>query len=590
VCAFLPLFVMTGPAGALFGPMASTYAFSILGALLVATTLAPVLCSYLFHNKGEEKETLIDRVMKWAYSRALRFVLAFRWPFLAGVVGLLALTGVMLGGLGAEFMPELEEGNLWIRALMPRTVSLEEAARMAPRLRAVIASVPEVRGVMSHVGRPDDGTDVTSFFNLEFNVPLKPMDQWRKGMTRETIQDELTKKFAAYPGINFSFSQLIRDNIDEALSGIKGANSVKLFGSDLKTLEAVGERICATLRSVPGIDSVGLFHIVGQPNLEIRIDRAACARYGINVADVEAIVQMAIGGKAYSQMVEGEKLYDIILRLPQELRDDPNDIGRIPVDTPTADGQPGARIPLSRLAKITPHTAGASYIYRENNRRYIPIKFSIHGRDLAGAIAEAQQKVEHPPDGKPILPEGYQVEWSGEFAQMQSANALLKVTVPLSVLLIMVLLYTAFHSLKDALIVMAGVIAAAMGGIWALRLTDTHFSISAAVGFISIFGVVVQNGVLLINNYNRLRADDVPVRAAVLRGSEVLLRPVVMISLTAILGLLPAALATSIGSQAQKPLAIVVVGGMLVAMVLPQFLIPVLYSFFPAPGGREVEL
>jgi heavy metal efflux system protein len=289
-------------------------------------------------------------------------------------------------------------------------------------------------------------------------------------------------------------------------------------------------------------------------------------------------------------MVEGEKLYDIVLRLPEDLRDDPEAIGRIPVDTPGPDGQPGARIPLSQLATIAPHTSGASYIYRENNRRYIPIKFSIHGRDLASAIAEAQQKVEHPADGQPLLPEGYRVEWSGEFAQMQSANALLKVTVPLSVLLIMVLLYTAFNSLKDALIVMAGVIAAAMGGIWALRLTDTHFSISAAVGFISIFGVVVQNGVLLINNYNRLRADDVSVRDAVLRGSEVLLRPVVMISLTAILGLLPAALATSIGSQAQKPLAIVVVGGMFVAMILPQFLIPVLYSFFPAPGGREVEL
>ena len=500
--------------------------------------------------------------------------------------GLLAYTISLLPGLGAEFMPELEEGNLWIRALMPRTVSREEAARMAPRLRKVIASVPEVRGVMSQVGRPDDGTDVTSFFNLEFNVPLQPMEEWRKGMTRQKIEEELTEKFKHFPGLSFSFSQLIRDNIDEALSGIKGANSVKLFGGELDKLEEVGQRVVNVLRTVPGIENVGLFHIVGQPNLEIRIDRRACARYGVNVEDVEDVIQVAIGGRAFSEMVEGEKRYDIVLRLPQDLRDDPDDIARIPVDVPGRDGKPGARIPLSHLATIEPHKAGASYIYRENNRRYIPIKFSVQGRDLASAIEEARRKVEDPKTGAK-LPEGYRVEWSGEFAQMQEANKRLMVTVPLSIALIMVLLYTMFNSMKDALLVMAGVVTAMMGGIWALQLTGTAFSISAAVGFISIFGVVVQNGVLLVNDFNRMRADDVPVREAVERGSATLLRPVVMISLTAILGLLPAALATSVGSQAQKPLAIVVVGGMFVAMLLPQFLIPVLYTFFPARGPRS---
>jgi cobalt-zinc-cadmium resistance protein CzcA len=590
VCAFLPLFVMTGPAGALFGPMASTYAFSILGALLVSVTFLPVLCSFLFHNKVEEKVTPVDRAMKWAYRRALRAALRYRPAVVAGTLALLGFTATLVPGLGGEFMPELEEGNLWVRALLPRTVSFEEAARLAPRLRREIAAIPEVKGVMSHVGRPDDGTDVTGFFNLEFNVPLKPMGQWRPGLTRVQIEQELSRRFDRYPGISFSFSQLIRDNVEEALSGVKGANSVKLFGSDLGRLEEVGAGVVAALRSVPGVENVGLFHVVGQPGLEIVIDRAACARYGINVDEVESVVQVAIGGRAFSQMVEGEKLYDIVLRLPGPLRDDPSDIARIPVDLPGAPGRPPARVPLGQLARIEPHRSGASTIYRENNRRYIPIKFGVHGRDLASAIADAQRAVARPVGGRPILPPGYAIEWSGEFAQMQAANARLLLFVPLSVALILVLLYTMFGTLKDALIVMAGVLAAAMGGVWALRLTGTTFSISAAVGFISIFGVVVQNGVLLISYYNGLRSRDHSVEETILEGSELLLRPVVMISLTAILGLLPAALATSIGSQAQRPLAIVVVGGMAVAMILPQFLIPVLYSYVPARGPAEVEL
>jgi cobalt-zinc-cadmium resistance protein CzcA len=584
VCAFLPLFAMTGPEGALFGPMANTYAFAIFGALCLALTLAPVLCSFFFHNKKEESDTFVDRLLKRRYLQVLNRILDHRWLTLAVMGGLLAFTIALIPGLGGEFMPELEEGNLWIRALMPRTVSLHEAARMAPRLREVIASVPEVRGVMSHVGRPDDGTDVTSFFNLEFNVPLRPMEQWRPGMTREKIQRELTARFREFPGIDFSFSQLIRDNVEEALSGVKGANSVKLFGNDLKVLEETGQRIVNVLRSVPGIENVGLFHIVGQPNMEIEIDRTACARYGVNVADVEAIIQVAIGGRAFSQMVEGEKLYDIVLRLPLDLRDNPTVIGRIPIEVPGTEGAQSVRIPLSQLAHINPHKPGASYIYRENNRRYIPIRFSVHNRDLASAIAEAQRKVDDPVRGA-RRPQGYKLEWSGEFAQMEEANARLMWIVPLSIVLIMVLLYTAFNSLKDALLVMANVIAATMGGVWALRLTGTHFSISAAVGFISIFGVAVQDGVLLISYFNQMRAVGIPVREAVMRGAELRVRPVVMTELTAMLGLLPAALADSIGSQAQKPLAIVVVGAMAVTLLLARFLMPVLYSIFPAPAG-----
>jgi len=585
VCAFIPLFAMTGAEGALFGPMANTYAFAIFGALILAVSLAPVLCSFLFHNGMEEKDTIIDRLMKQGYLKALNRYLDFRWLTLAVMGGLLLFTMTLVPGLGGEFMPQLEEGNLWIRALLPRTVSLEASARMAPRLREVIASVPEIKNVMSHVGRPDDGTDVTSFFNLEFNAPLKPMEQWREGMTREKIEKELTKKFDEFPGVNFNFSQLIRDNVEEALSGVKGANSVKLFGNDLQTLEDTGQRVANILKKVRGIENVGLFHILGQPNLNIVVDRAACARYGVNVADVEAAVQVAIGGKAFSQMVEGEKLYDIVLRLPVSLRDDPTVINRIPVDTPGQDGKTGARIPLGQLAKINPHVSGASYIYRENSQRYIPIKFSVRDRDLASAIAEAQKLVDDP-NGEARLPRGYTIEWSGEFAQMQEANARLLWIVPLSIGLIMALLYTAFNSFKDALLVMANVVAATMGGIWALRITHTPFSISAAVGFISIFGVAVQDGVLLISYFNQLREAGLPVRESVLRGAELRVRPVVMTSLTAALGLMPAALATSIGSQAQKPLAIVVVGGMLVTLALTRYLMPVLYSFFPAPSGH----
>jgi heavy metal efflux system protein len=590
VSAFLPLFTLTGPAGALFGPMAMTYAFSILGALLISVTFAPVLCSFFFQGTLSEHDTIIDRIMKYLYGRTLSLALRLRTLTVAISAIMILVTLLLMTRIGAEFMPQLEEGNLWIRAFLPRTVSLEEAQRLAPRLRQVISSIPEVRGVMSHVGRPDDGTDVTSFFNLEFNVPLKPMETWRPGVTRQSIESELAEKFKNYPGIEFGFSQLIRDNIDEALSGIKGSNSVKLFGTDLATLEETGARIEEALRSVRGVEDVGAFNIIGQPNLEITIDRAACARHGINVQEVEDVVGVAIGGKAFSQMVEGEKLYDIVLRLSTDLRNDPENMARIPIDIPERPGTAAHQIPLALLAKIDPHKPGAQYIYRENNRRYLPVKFSVRGRDLASAIAEAKERVDDPKAGA-RLPQGYRLEWSGEFAQMQSANAVLRVTVPISITLIMVVLYLMFGSFKDALLVMAGVIIAMIGGIWALVIVGIPFSISAAVGFISIFGVVVQNGVLLINYFKQNQSDHKSLDVVIHEGSITLLRPVVMISLTAILGLFPAAIATSVGSQAQKPLAIVVVGGMMAAMIFPQYLLPALYLFFPknnlAPEDRN---
>jgi cobalt-zinc-cadmium resistance protein CzcA len=601
VCAFIPLFAMTGPEGALFGPMANTYAFAICGALLLAVTLAPVLCSFFFRNKSTATDTLLDKIMKLRYLRMLALVLRHRRLTLAVMGALFGCTLTLIPHLGGEFMPPLEEGYLWIRAILPRTVSRESAAQLAPRLREVIASVPEVRGVVSHLGRPDDGTDVTGFFNLEFGAPLRPMGEWRtrpvtllghtlwqRPITREEIEVELMEKFHHFPAINFNFSQYIRDNVEEALSGVKGANSVKVFGSDLNILEDLGRRVAKILKTVRGIEHVGLFHIVGQPNLEIEIDRKLCARHGVNVADVEKVVQVAIGGEAFTQMVEGEKLFDIVLRLPPELRDDPEVIRRIKVDVPGgSDGSPGYRIPLSQLTHISPHKPGAAYIYRENNRRFIPIKFGVRDRDLASAIAEAQEKVNDPRAGARLPREGYKIKWSGEFEQMEEANARLMWIIPLSLGVIMVILYSMFSSVKDCLLVLVNVLEAVMGGIWALYLTGTHFSISGAVGFVSVFGVAVQDGVLLVTYLNQMRERRCSVWETCMRGTELRIRPIVMTSLTAALGLLPAALANSIGSQAQKPLAIVVVGAMLCTLFLTRYMMPVLYSYFPAPRGQH---
>ncbi|HEV3121355.1 MAG TPA: CusA/CzcA family heavy metal efflux RND transporter [Isosphaeraceae bacterium] len=611
VCAFIPLFSMTGPEGALFGPMANTYAFAICGALVMAVTLAPVLCSYFFKNKSEAPDTILDRIMKLRYLRALSIVLKVRGLTLAIMGSLFLWAAFLIPHLGGEFMPPLEEGYLWIRAILPRTISLEDAARIAPRLREVISSIPEIRGVMSHLGRPDDGTDVTSFFNLEFGAPLKPMETWRtkpiwprlgavhvfgwtlgtRYINREEIEDELMARFREFPSVNFNFSQYIRDNVEEALSGVKGANSIKMFGNDLDVLESTGQRIAEILKTVRGIEHVGLFHIVGQPNLEIEIDRDLCARHGVNVADVENVVQVAIGGKAFSQMVEGEKLFDIVLRLPRDLRNDPTVISRILVDVPGgSDNSPGYRIPLSQLTHITAHKPGATYVYRENNRRFIPIKFSVRDRDLASAIAEAQKRVlEDPITGAQLKKQGYSLMWSGEFEQMEEANNRLMWIIPLSLGLIMLLLYSMFSSVKDSLLVMVNVLEAAMGGVFALYVTGTHFSISAAVGFVSVFGVAVQDGVLLISYFNQMRSRGYRKFEAVLRGAELRVRPVVMTSLTAALGLLPAAMATSIGSQAQKPLAIVVVGAMLCTLFLTRYMMPVLYTYFPAPRGHGEE-
>jgi cobalt-zinc-cadmium resistance protein CzcA len=649
VCAFLPLFTMSGPEGQIFGPMADTYAFALGGALLLALTLAPVLCLLLFKNLQPSRDNFLVRFLKRRYLWQLNLCLRFRWITLGVMAALFVGTISLLPNLGGEFMPELEEGNLWIRGTFPVNISLDEAANKARIAREIMRQFDEVEQVVSQTGRPDDGTDPTGYSNVEFNVPLRPEKEWplareqegwrsrwqpRRTRTRDELVEDMKAQLDLYlPGVDWGFSQYIRDNVMESLSGIKGDNSVKIIGPSLAELEKIAEQFKTTLEKVDGIKEVGVFHVLGQPNLELVPDPDKCARWGVSKADVMAVIQSAVGGKAFSQMIEGEKSFDVSLRWPAQLRNNLEAILDLPVDVPNNQVTPGFAAgrgqtflggaqsaissigtsntmpappgsmqggtitdpssaprrrlrdlvtPVDELGRFDPDGSfirpGASTIYREQGNRLIAVKFSVRGRDLAGAVAEAQEKT------KDLLQAPYRAEWAGEFEEMEAANKKLMLIIPLSLVLIFVLLYLAFHSVLDALAVLSNVLALSMGGIWALLITDTHFSISAAVGFISIFGVAVMDGLLLISYFNGLRARGVPLREAILEGAGLRMRPILMTALTAIFGLLPAAFSTRIGAQTQRPLAIVVVGGMIVTLLLTRYLMPVLYSFY---GGRE---
>jgi cobalt-zinc-cadmium resistance protein CzcA len=478
-------------------------------------------------------------------------------------------------------MPALEEGNLWVRATMPVDISFEQAGRIATEVRGIFHSFPETINVVSQLGRPDDGTDPTSFFNAEFLVGLKPRKQWRPEVTtKEQLIEQIEAVLANIPGVTFNFSQVIQDNVEEAMSGVKGENSIKLFGPDLKTLEAKAVEIEKIMKQIPGVRDLGIFHLMGQPNLLIQVDRQACARYGLLVSDVNAVVQAAIGGQAVTRVFEGERWFDLVVRFMPEFRKDVEMIGNIQVSTPD-----GAQIPLKQLASISVQT-GAFIIYRENNERYIPIKFSVRGRDLAGTVEEAQARLAQ--DVK--LPERYRIEWAGQYDQLKREQQRLTVIVPLSLVIILFLLYTTFNSLRDALLVLATVPFALMGGVFALVATGTPFSISAAVGVISTLGVAILGGVLLISRINEFRDSGLPLNEAIVKGADVQMRPVLMATLGAAIGLLPAAVATGIGSQAQQPLARVVVGGMFTAAVLILVVLPVLYQIVCRRERRsEVE-
>ncbi|QJX00164.1 efflux RND transporter permease subunit [Frigoriglobus tundricola] len=737
VVAFVPLFTMQGAEGQIFGPMADTYAFALGGALLLALTVSPVLCFLFLKHLKPVPDNFLVKYLRDGYLRNLRVCLRNRWITVALFFGAMAFTYIhAVPQLGREFMPELEEGNLWIRSVFPLNAALETVTEDCRKSRSIIARYPEVATVVTEIGRPDDGTDPSGFYNAEFFVPLRAHREWPKVMedtswrrwvnidkslrvdevrligtpadgarvpadhknllvvanendklqfrqfddegklvvdtgekwlpnragliadvrkqlqglrppheltaaekdrvvaavlpvvrhlrprTKPEIVKQLNEELESrLPGADWNFSQNIRDNVMEAMSGVKGNNSIKIFGPDIQKLEDLAVQVRDRLRSVPGIAEVGVFNIKGQTNLEFRIDLEKCKKWGVSAADVNNVITSALGGQAFSAMIEGERKFDISTRLPPWRRGSESSILDIPIDvtnnqviqgtgpgpspSPTGSGvaspsrtgtlvatentNTASRIRLRDVVSPVGPTgapdpngsferAGASTIYREQGQRMIAIKFSVRDRDLAGAVDEAKDKT------RDLVVSPYRAVWSGEFEQMQEAEARLIIIIPASLVLIFLLLYFAFRSVLDACLVLVNVLALSLGGIWALLLTETNFSVSAAVGFVSIFGVAIMDGLLLVSYFNQNRAHGMPVWEAILDGAAVRVRPVMMTGLTAILGLLPAALATRIGSETQKPLAIVVIGGMVTTLFLTRYLMPVLYSFY---GHRE---
>jgi cobalt-zinc-cadmium resistance protein CzcA len=580
VAAFIPLFTMQGVEGQIFNPMARTYAYALIGALIATFTVTPCLASLLLPEHIEEAETLLVRGMRRVYKPVLDWSLGHRKIMVTMGMVFLALTGALGSRLGSEFLPALEEGNLWIRATMPATISLEAGMPIVNRIREILLRYPEVITVVSQHGRPDNGSDATGFFNAEFFVPLKPFEEWPNGMDKDKLIDELQAAFdKEFTGIGFNFSQYIQDNIEEGLSGVRGANSAKIIGPDLATLEDLARAAMHEMDQVRGITDLGIFWVLGQPNLNIAVDRAKAARYGLNAGDINTVIQAALGGTTATTLFEADRQFAVVVRAAPEYRNSIEAVRNIKVGYSTANGN--AYIPLSELATITLDT-GSSYIYHERNQRFVPIKFSVRGRDLAGAVADAQARIaEHVK-----LPTGYRIEWAGEFEGLQLAQKRLAVIVPISLVLIVVLLYTLFNSWRDSFMALLGIPFSIAGGIIALYVSDLNFSISAAIGFVSLFGVSVMSGILIITRYNDIAVRGMSKIEAMAKAVEQQMRPIMMMALSACIGLFPAAISTGIGSQVQRPLATVVVGGMLIGPVLLLVVVPALQTLFLEWGAR----
>ncbi len=574
IAGFVPLFTLTGIEGHIFGPMATTYGYAIAGGLVAAFTISPALSAFLLRETSGEKETVIVRGLRRAYTPVVTWALNNRFLTLGGLAILLALTGFAIKGLGLEFLPKLEEGNLWIRATMPTSVSLEEGNRYVNEMRKLIKSYPEVESVVSQHGRPDDGTDATGFFNAEFFVPLKPFKTWPKGTDKENLTEQLTASLGdKFPGVEFNFSQYIQDNVEEAASGVKGENSVKLFGNDLAILEKTAAEIQRVMKGVRGVEDLGVFKSLGQPTVRIDVDRERAARYGLATGDVNASIQAAIGGQSPGDLFEegSDRHFPIVVRLAPKYRQGLDAIKLIPIGAPDPSGNGVVQIPLADVAGVK-LVSGASFIYREQQQRYIPIKFSVRGRDLGTTVLEAQRRVAE----QVRIPGGYRLEWVGEFGNFQEAMGRLAVIVPLTILLICILLFFNFHSFVDVFLAASVIPLALIGGIFTLYLTGTEFSVSAAIGFIALFGIATMESILVINYFNGQLDMGLSHREAILRSCQVRLRPVLMTCSVACIGLVPAAVSTGIGSQVQKPLALVVVGGILLAPVLILIVLPVL--------------
>ncbi len=607
--AFLPLFTMTGVSGVIFAPMARTYAFAIGGAICLALTLTPVLASRLIPASAEEKESAIMRLLHRVYSPAFDLAMRYKKSAIAFSLAPMVLCAVLFPLLGREFMPKLEEGNFWIRATLPMSISLDQSAKYVGRMRSILRGCPtdpnvpcddahrrhpEVETVVSQLGRPDDGTDVSGFYNIEFFAPLKPFDQWPRGLTKQKLTDDMNREMsAAFPGVIFNFSQYISDNVEEALSGVKGENSVKVFGKDIEKNETIAGAIVDVMSKVPGIADLGLFQSLGQPGVRITPRRPDCARYGLNTGDVDAVIQAAIGGQALTQVYEGEKFFDLTVRWKPQYRTSLEAIREIAVATPD-----GTNVPLGQIADVVAGE-GPAMIYREDGERYSPVKFSVRGRDLASTIAEAQAAIDQQiprcdraPVGwtKACRPYDSRLEWGGEINELHEAEGRLMIIIPLTVLLITFLTYSAVKTWVDTLLVIVSIPVACTGGVLALLISGQNFSVSAAMGFISIFGIAIQDAILVVTYFQRLRnSEGHSIELAAREAAEKRFRPVLMTTLVATLGLLPAALSNGIGSQTQKPLAIVVIGGSLILAILTRVVQPpllvVAHTWLERRGG-----
>ncbi|MFZ0424861.1 MAG: CusA/CzcA family heavy metal efflux RND transporter [Xanthobacteraceae bacterium] len=574
VAAFIPLFTMQGVEGQIFGPMARTYAYALVGALIATFTVTPCLASLLLPDQVAEVETVVVRRLRAVYTPVLRWSLVNRRITVTIGLIFLVVSGFIGSRLGSEFLPTLEEGNLWIRASMPPTISLEAGEPVVTKIRELLLRYPEVVTVTSQQGRPDDGSDAAGFYNAEFFVPLKPFDQWPPNVTKESLINDLQAEFAKqFVGIDFNFSQYIQDNVEEGLSGVKGANSAKIIGPDLKTLEDIARAAMREMGQVQGIADLGAFWVLGQPNLNIKVDRAKAARYGLSVDDVNSVISAALGGSTATTILESDRQFAVVVRLAAQYRNNIDAVRDLKVGFQTPSGH--AYIPLSELASITLDT-GASYIFRERNQRFVPIKFSVRGRDLVGAVDEAQERI-----GRNVkLPVGYRIEWSGEFEWLQQAKKRLVIILPITFVLIIVLLYGLFNSWRDSMLALLGLPFAICGGVLALYVTGLAFSISAAIGFISLFGVSVMSGILIINGYYRVAASGTNTVDAMFEAVGEQMRPILMMTLSACIGLLPAAISTGIGSQVQRPLATVIVGGMLIGPIMLLVIVPALQTMF----------
>jgi len=592
ITAYLPIFTLQRVEGRLFKPMAWTVAFALLGALIFSMLIAPVLSSAFFRKGVHEWHNPVMDYLKKAYRNWARWAIEHRLVTVgaAGFALCLSLFLMFSGVIGSEFLPHLDEGAIWARGTLAPSTGPTEGARVMEQARIVFASFPEVTQVVSQVGRPDDGTDTTGFFNTEYFVDLKQKSDWRPvfAENKEELIAAMDRELSKIPGVLWNFSQPISDNMEEAVSGVKGELAVKIYGDDLRLLEEKADQIVGIMRNVKGIEDLGVFRVIGQPNLNFTVDRKQAARFQINVADIQDAIQTAVGGNALTQVLEGEQRYDLVLRYQAPYRETKEAIENIRLLSPS-----GERVSLAQLTTVDV-LDGASEIYREENSRYVALKYSVRGRDLGGAVEEAIQKV----NAQVKLPTGYRIDWAGEYESQKRSSKRLMIVLPLTVLGIFVILYTMFSSAKWALLILANVAMAPVGGLVALLITGTHFSVSSGVGFLALFGVSVQTGVIMLDYINQLRVRGHTIEDAAIDGAVLRLRPIMMTMLVATLGLLPAALSRGIGSDSQRPFAIVIVGGLVGALLLSVFLLPTLYVWFagdrdklpePEPGFEESQ-